>query len=528
MPANLNQGRREKTERQFAKMKRQINPSSTAHFLRGGFYLLLLVALCLIPFALGERTTRNRSKQAQKAVGQSQPLTISDNVQVPDPTCTPSYTFALGGTPFVSGATDIGNHCDNCGTAITLPFPVSLYGQTFTTATAGSNGHLTFGMPYDDSGITCSPFGNTTATYVMAPYWADQCTSNCGKTTCTGCGIFTTTTGTAPDRIFYVEFRTQYFNQTTDLLDYEVALYENGTPPFRYIYNHVVPAITANDSQLVIGVKRDDTVLTQYACDTRGGQRPPRQITRPCRHGKCRSLTATFLPCTTPTPTPTATATPIGTPTPTPTATATPCDSGIIQNGGFETGSFLSWVVLDQNAAPVVTNLQAHSGSFSAFVGDAPDGFCGVADVEPNGDSSFYQQFTVPAEGGTLSFWHWDCTTDTIDFDWQDAYIADSNGIILQTIFHQCLDTEAWINQTVDMTPYAGQNVRIEFLVHEDDFGDLTGMFVDDVELSEPCGTPTPTPIVTPTPTATATATPGGRPTPTPRPRPTPASRPTP
>jgi len=172
--------------------------------------------------------------------------------------------------------------------------------------------------------------------------------------------------------------------------------------------------------------------------------------------------------------------------------------------------------------------LQAHSGSFSAFVGDAPDGFCGVADVEPNGDSSFYQQFTVPAEGGTLSFWHWDCTTDTIDFDWQDAYIADSNGIILQTIFHQCLDTEAWINQTVDMTPYAGQNVRIEFLVHEDDFGDLTGMFVDDVELSEPCGTPTPTPIVTPTPTATATATPGGRPTPTPRPRPTPASRPTP
>ena len=525
-------------------MQSQINPSSRAHLLRGAFYLLLLVAMCLIPFALGQRTTGKRGKQAEKAVGQSQPLTISDNVQVPDPTCTPSYTFALGGTTFVSAVTDIGNHCDNCGTAITLPFPVTLYDQTFTTATAGSNGHLTFGTPYDDSGITCSPFGNTTATYVMAPYWADQCTSNCGNTACTGCGIFTTTTGSAPNRVFYVEFRTQYFNQSTDLLDYEIALYENGTPPFRYIYNHIVRAPAANDSQLVIGVKQDDSVLTQYFCDTRGGQHAPGQITHPCRREKCRTLTATFLPCATPTPTPTVTVTPTATatPTPTPTPTATPCDSGIIENGGFETGSFPPWVTLDQNATPVVTNLQAHSGTFSGFVGDAPDGFCGFTNVEANGDSSFYQQFTVRAHGATLSFWHWDCTTDTIDFDWQDAYITDSNGIILQTIFHQCLDTETWVNQMVDMTPYAGRTVRIEFLVHEDGFGDLTGMFMDDVQLLEPCGTPRPRPTPTPTPTATvppsptatATATPTvsptvpPRPTPTPRPRPTPAPRPIP
>ena len=496
----------------------RVDPTIKAHLLRGAFYLLLLVAVCVMPFALGQRTTGKRGKQAQKALGQSQPFTISDNVQVPDPPCTPSYTFALGGFTFVSGVTDIGNHCDNCGTVITLPFPVTLYDQTFTTATAGSNGHLTFGTPYDDSGITCSPFGNTTATYVMAPYWADQCTSNCGNTACTGCGIFTTITGTAPNRVFYVEFRTQYFNQITDLLDYEIVLYENGTPPFRYIYNHIVRAPAPNDSQLVVGVKRDDTALTQSFCDVRGGQHPPGQITHPCRRAKCRTLTATFLPCATPTPTPTATATGTATATPTatpsPTPTATPCDSGIIQNGGFETGSFPPWVILDQNASPVVTNLQAHSGSFSGFAGDAPDGFCGFTNVEPNGESSFYQQFTVPAGGGTLSFWHWDCTTDTIDFDWQDAYIKDSNGTILQTIFHQCLDSEAWVNQTVDMTPYAGQTVRIEFLVHEDDFGDLTGMFVDDVQLLEPCGTPT--------------ATPDGRPTPTPRPRPTPAPRPTP
>src|SRR5207245_758625 len=130
------------------------------------------------------------------------------------------------------------------------------------------------------------------------------------------------------------------------------------------------------------------------------------------------------------------------------------------------------------------------------------DGFCGFPGTEIPGDSSIYQEFTVPAGGGTLSFWYWTCTTDSITFDWQDAYITDTSGTILQTIFHQCTDNEAWLQQTVDMGPYAGQTVRVKFLVHQDAAGDLTGMYVDDVSL--PCGAPTPTP--TPTPTAT----PGG------------------
>src|SRR5438093_6266745 len=76
----------------------------------------------------------------------------------------------------------------------------------------------------------------------------------------------------------------------------------------------------------------------------------------------------------TPTPTPTASpsATPTSTPTPTPTPTATPCDTGLIQNGGFETGSFPPWVIDGHTNDPVVTNTQAHSGTFSAFAGGNP------------------------------------------------------------------------------------------------------------------------------------------------------------
>jgi hypothetical protein len=213
------------------------------------------------------------------------------------------------------------------------------------------------------------------------------------------------------------------------------------------------------------------------------------------------------------------------------------CDSGLIQNGGFETGTFPPWLIDGHSNDPVISTAQVHSGTFSALAGN-------VSGSEPLGDSSFYQQFTVPAGGGTLSFWHWDFTTDSITFDWQDAYITDSNGNILQTIFHQCLNGNTWINQQVDMAPYAGQTVRIKFLVHQDAFGDDTGMYVDDVGLFVPCGTPTPTPTASPTPTPTATATPTStptptatptptpsvtpRPTPTPRPHPTPRPRPTP
>lgn len=165
--------------------------------------------------------------------------------------------------------------------------------------------------------------------------------------------------------------------------------------------------------------------------------------------------------------------------------------------------------------------------------------FCGDGS-EPSGDSSFFQTFTVPPGGGTLSFWHWDCTTDNIASDWQDAYITDSNGNILETIFHQCENGQTWLNTTVDMTSYAGMPVGIRFLVHQDSLGNLTGMYVDDVALYVPCATPTasPTPTATPTatatpmpsatPTATLTPTPTPRNTPTPRPRPAPAPRPSP
>ena len=241
-----------------------------------------------------------------------------------------AYTFSSTTGTLVPGTTDIGNHCDDCSNGISLPFPVTIYGQTFTTADAGSNGHLTFGLADDSFAITCSPFGFSGTTYVLAPYWTDQCTGACGGFACTGCGIFTTTAGTAPNRVFYVEYRTHYFpnpGQTAALLDYEVALYENGSPPFSYIYGSITAATVANDSELVIGVKLDETNSTQYWCDPNGGTSPGvsngQQLN--ASYFSCGG-TPTPIPTATHTPTPTATFTPLPTATftPTPSATFTP------------------------------------------------------------------------------------------------------------------------------------------------------------------------------------------------------------
>ena len=47
-------------------MKKQINPTIKAHLIRGAFYLLLLVAVCAIPFALAQRNTIKRGQPGEQ------------------------------------------------------------------------------------------------------------------------------------------------------------------------------------------------------------------------------------------------------------------------------------------------------------------------------------------------------------------------------------------------------------------------------------------------------------------------------
>src|SRR5207248_4783109 len=63
-------------------MKKQNNPSIKAQILRSGFYLLLLLAVCAIPFALAQPSSRGTVKRsvAASAIRADRTLTFADRV----------------------------------------------------------------------------------------------------------------------------------------------------------------------------------------------------------------------------------------------------------------------------------------------------------------------------------------------------------------------------------------------------------------------------------------------------------------
>jgi N-acetylneuraminic acid mutarotase len=64
-------------------MKKQINTNIKGHLIRCALYVLLLLAVCIIQFALAQRKSFEQSHQFQKALGQWQQLAVASNGQVP-------------------------------------------------------------------------------------------------------------------------------------------------------------------------------------------------------------------------------------------------------------------------------------------------------------------------------------------------------------------------------------------------------------------------------------------------------------
>src|SRR5439155_8783315 len=108
--------------------------------------------------------------------------------------------------------------------------------------------------------------------------------------------------GSAPNRIFNIEYRTSYYGTNT-MLNYEVRLFE-GQTAFDVIYGTIVPLGAANDSALTVGVQKNTGLFTSVGCDPTGGQSP--FVTS----GQLYHYTLAGGTCPTPTPSPTATPSP--------------------------------------------------------------------------------------------------------------------------------------------------------------------------------------------------------------------------
>jgi hypothetical protein len=163
-----------------------------------------------------------------------------------------------------------------------------------------SNGQLDFGGGDSGYSNTCLP--DTGATYAIFAYWDDLYTVNSGH------GIYTSISGTAPNRIFNIEWRDQYYPGTGNA-NFEVRLYE-GQRRFDIIYG----AVDQSGSSATVGVERNngDNNFTQFECNT---------------GGLTNGLMVTFTQPTCGTPTTSPTNTPVATDTPVPpSATNTPAE----------------------------------------------------------------------------------------------------------------------------------------------------------------------------------------------------------
>ena len=212
-----------------------------------------------------------------------------------------------------------------------------------------------------------------------------------------------------------------------------------------------------------------------------------------------------------------------------------------LSNGSFETGSLSPWIDESSTSPSTVkvTTAQAEQGSYSAFMGVTKP-------PEVNGWSSIAQQVTVPTNG-VLSFWVYQGSNEgTLGYGttyaWQAGYLLNSSGSILTTFYKTVNNTNGWVNYTVNLSKYAGQNDYIYFGCYGDGYsGTYTYQYVDNVTWTgsatptpvptatpKPTNTPTPTPKPTATPVPTATPTVGPTATPTPKPTATPVPTPTP
>jgi hypothetical protein len=230
----------------------------------------------------------------------------------PLPTCvgTDYQITAQSGATFVPGTTNVNLICNSCGAPLQLPFTYNFYGEPYDFAFATAHGTLQFNSSFNSaSNNACLPYPFFINT--IAAFWDQMDLMQSGQ------GIFTSTTGIAPNRVFNIEWRGCLFQAggcRGDLVSFEIRLFE-GQDRFDIVYGNTV---SSGGSGATVGVQRDNGAnWTEYECNT-GGIDPGLQ------------LTFTLGPCTvridTPTRTPTRTFTPTRTPTititPTPSATA--------------------------------------------------------------------------------------------------------------------------------------------------------------------------------------------------------------
>src|SRR5207248_8276306 len=113
----------------------------------------------------------------------------------------------------------------------------------------GSNGNLQFAGSNSAFANACLPAVGFS--YTVFPYWDDL------RTDPTGSGIFVSTSGSAPNRTFNIEWRATYYQTPGTTANFEVRLYDSQPTRSEFVYGHKDPR------SATVGVQKDQPRLNQ-------------------------------------------------------------------------------------------------------------------------------------------------------------------------------------------------------------------------------------------------------------------------
>ena len=136
-----------------------------------------------------------------------------------------SYTTSPGPRPFLPVTDPVGLAGDDAYTAVSPPFPISLYGQSYPTAWVDTNGVVTLVEP-DGSSWNTSAIPSAAAPHTpnaaVYPFWADLVVDGQSE-------VLTGTLGSAPDRQFVIEWRNvRFFEDSSVRVSFQVVFHETG------------------------------------------------------------------------------------------------------------------------------------------------------------------------------------------------------------------------------------------------------------------------------------------------------------
>ena len=138
------------------------------------------------------------------------------------------YSCAPATYAYVPGSTALPLSSYNYSTDVTLPFPVSLYGQTYEAATVTAVGYLSFIKASYVTGYNVPLPDPSDPNAAIYPFWDDMYLDSTSS-------VLTATLGTAPNRQYVIEWRDMVSWDTGLRSSFEVVLYETGQILMQYV-----------------------------------------------------------------------------------------------------------------------------------------------------------------------------------------------------------------------------------------------------------------------------------------------------